>query len=108
MAKPDNLGVTAYIPPCPAMLLDEQVRHARGFASHLHANDHHTSRLLNQLADSIEALAKLTAEPATVASHDQAIAEFTKWLAKYHPDVHNEVTLKAAEVFGSPAEAKGT
>lgn len=45
-----------YDPPCPDMSLDDQVRHARGFANGVCRNDHHVARLLDQLARSIEGL----------------------------------------------------
>jgi hypothetical protein len=54
-----------YDPPPPDMSLDEQVRHARGFAQGICRNDHHVSRLLEQMARSIEGLmADQPAEPS--------------------------------------------
>jgi hypothetical protein len=54
----------AYDPPPPDMSLDEQVRHARGFAQGICRNDHHVSRLLEQMARSIEGLRAQPAEPS--------------------------------------------
>lgn len=48
-----------YIPASPDMDLAEQARHARGFAAGVCRNDHHTSRLLEQLARSVDALINL-------------------------------------------------
>lgn len=45
-----------YDPPPPDMTLEEQVKHARGFAQGICRNDHHVARLLEQMARSIEAL----------------------------------------------------
>ena len=48
--------MTEYDPPTPDLSLDEQIRHARGFANGICRNDHHVARLLEQMARSIEAL----------------------------------------------------
>lgn len=57
----------AYDPPPPDMSLEEQVRHARGFAAGICRNDHHVSRLLEQMARSIEHLAAAAVSAPTAA-----------------------------------------
>lgn len=56
-------AVPLYDPPPPDLSLSEQVRHARGFAAGICRDDHHVSRLLEQMARSIEVLS----QPAAVA-----------------------------------------
>lgn len=67
---------TRYDPPCPDMTLEEQVRHARGFAQGVCRNDHHVSRLLEQMARSIEALAALPVQqPIATVTEPAGAAE---------------------------------
>jgi hypothetical protein len=61
-----------YDPPPPDLPLDEQVRHARGFAAGICRDDHHVSRLLEQMARSIEALAGLPVQQPTAAESQRA------------------------------------
>lgn len=61
-----------YDPPCPDMTLEDQVRHARGFAQGICRNDHHVSRLLEQMARSIEALAALPVQQPIAAERQRA------------------------------------
>lgn len=83
--QPAAVGESTYDPPPPDMELSEQVRHARGFAAGVCRNDHHTARLLEQMARSIEGLTTALREAeqkiADLAKYDAELTRCTDILA---------------------------